>query len=301
MNDPLRDTEQYTKAPSFGDMFFAPPEPPVLLKFGGATHVGKVRTNNEDHYAIVKRTRSSELLLANLSPDDLALADDHAYAMIVADGIGGANRGEVASRLAVQTMFELASQATSWVMRFTDLQAQQIEERAAAYVERIQSTLRRESRADTELAGMGTTWTSAHLFPPYAVVAHLGDSRAYLLRGGELTQITRDETMAQVLIDSGVSPERVKSFGHILLNSFGGRGENVSAQIHLVRFEPTDQLLLCTDGLTDMVADDAIAEQLSRREPPQAACDELIRMALENGGHDNVTAVLAAAEQQTVD
>ena len=179
------------------------------------------------------------------------------------------------------------------------MEIQQVQQRVEAYVERIQSTLRKYGQVDPELEGMGTTWTSAYLLPPFAVVVHVGDSRAYLFRDGKLNQITRDETMAQEFIDSGMEPDSVKRFGHILLNSLGGKNVNVSAQIHQLRFEPGDQLLLCTDGLTDMVSDDVITRELSRHAAPQSTCNDLIRLALEHGGKDNVTAVLATAAAST--
>ena len=93
--------------------------------------------------------------------------------------------------MAVERVFELAQQATSWVMKFTDIDTQQIRQRVDAYVEEVQLTLREYVAANPPLAGMGTTWTSAHLLPPFAIVVHIGDSRAYLLHQGELQQITR--------------------------------------------------------------------------------------------------------------
>lgn len=103
--------------------------------------------------------------------------------------------------------------------------------------------------------------------------------------------------MAQSLINSGIEPESVKQFRHVLLNCLGGGSSKASATIHTVELESNDRLLLCTDGLTDMVSDEAIAAELKRHINPQAACDALIRHALENGGRDNVTAVLAAVTE----
>ena len=179
--------------------------------------------------------------------------------------------------------------------RLKDLDNQQIRERVDAYVKKIQATLRGQIQADSELAGMGTTWTSAHLLAPQALVVHIGDSRAYLLHQGNLHQVTRDETVAQALIDSGADPQSVSRFRHMLLNSFGGDTDTVTAQIHQLQIDAGDQLLLCTDGLTDMVSDEGIASILQSSTSPQSACDRLIGAALENGGHDNVTAILAAA------
>lgn len=295
MFDPEGDTGEFILGDRFADKFFDPSSHQLHFTFGAATHVGKVRTNNEDHYAVVKRRRSSELLFTNLLPGDLLLADDTAFAMIVADGMGGARFGELASRLALQRMFELAQQATSWVMKYTEPDVLQIRQRVEAYVQEIQGTMREYVDADPGLAGMGTTWTSAHLLPPHALVVHIGDSRAYHLHQGELRQITRDETMAQAFIDSGMPPESVRKFRHLLLNSLGGSNENVTAQIHQLQIEPKDQLLLCSDGLNDMVTDEQIATILNHAATPQAACDQLVSAALASGGRDNVTVVLASA------
>ncbi len=114
-------------------------------------------------------------------------------------------------------------------------------------------------------------------------------------REARLEQITRDETMAQAFIDTGMEPDSVKRFSHILLNSFGGDNERVAAQIHQVSFGPEDKLLLCSDGLTDMVPENEIADVLQRHAAPQAACDALVSCALDHGGKDNVTVVRASA------
>jgi PPM family protein phosphatase len=279
----------------FADTFFVPGTSDLRFKFGAASHMGKVRQNNEDHYVIVKRRRTAEILLSNLSPDDLPLADDACYGMVVADGMGGANFGEFASQLVIQRMLELSQQASSWVMKCTDLDAQQIRHRVAAYVDEIQATLKEYINANPPLAGMGTTWTSAHLMPPHAVVVHVGDSRAYLLRDGELEQITHDDTFAQAYIDSGGDPASVKKLRHLLLNSFGGAMDDVQSQIYLLDILPGDQFLVCSDGLTDMVDDLKIAATLHQEATPQAACDQLISAALASGGNDNITVLVAHA------
>ena len=181
-------------------------------------------------------------------------------------------------------------------MRLTNLDAQQIEQRVQAYLQRIHAAIHTKGRMNPALENMGTTWTSAHILARDAVFVHLGDSRAYLLRHGDLFRITRDETMAQRLIDAGMEPESVKKFKHILLNSIGGGNERVRANIHHLKLEPSDQILLCSDGLTDMVPDAEIALELGRGATPQATCDTLIQRALENGGRDNVTVVVARAK-----
>jgi protein phosphatase len=292
-----RETADFLVGAQFSDEFFERSPLRLAFDFGAATHAGKVRGNNEDHYAVVRRRRTSELLLTNLERQESALADDSAFALIVADGMGGARFGEFASRVALQRMFELAQQATSWVMKYTNDEALQIRQRVDAYVQDIQATLQDYVAADPNLAGMGTTWTSALLMPPHALVVHIGDSRAYLLHDGTLRQITRDETMAQAFIDSGLDPESVKKFRHVLLNSLGGEKDNVTAQIHHVQLAPGDRMLLCTDGLPDMVADKDIESLLQQTAGAQDACDKLIALALDHGGRDNVTAVVAVAAE----
>jgi protein phosphatase len=295
MIDPNKDTAEYIPAHEFADSFFAPYHVSIPMVFGAATHIGKVRSRNEDHFGVFKRQRETQVLMSSLPADELPTYDTFAYAIVVADGMGGMKSGEYASRLALQTMVELSGQATSWVMRITNIDAQQIEERADAYVQRMQQTIQEHSQANPAFHNMGTTWTSAHFLGRNAVVVHLGDSRAYVFREGELFRITRDQTMAERLIDAGMPAESVKNFRHIVFNSFGGF-HDVRAKIHHLELEPSDQMLLCSDGLTDMVADKEIAAVLGRHESPQAACDALIDRALDKGGRDNITVIVGREE-----
>jgi PPM family protein phosphatase len=291
--DPNQDTGEHAPCTDFADSFFAPHHdaPPII--FGAASHVGKVRHQNEDHFAVFRRRRATELVLSNLPPETFPYTESSSYSMVVADGMGGMKSGEVASRVALQTMFELSGFATSWVMKLTDLNAQQIAQRVQAYIRRVHATLQEQGQSDPALENMGTTWTSAHLMGRTAVIVHIGDSRAYLHCRDQLHQITHDETMAQALIDSGMEPDSVRKFRHVLLNSLGGGTEYPRAKILQVDLESNDQLMLCTDGLTDMVSDADIATELSRHESPQEACDALVKRAIENGGRDNVTVALA--------
>jgi PPM family protein phosphatase len=298
MSSHEQSTVKLTKSERFAEKFFAPPSPPLQIQFGAATHTGFVRSNNEDHYAILKRRRTNELIRTNLPQDELVLSVDTTFGLVVADGMGGPCFGELASRLALQRMFELAEQATSWVTKFTDLEVQQIRERVKAYIQEIQSTLRKHIDANPGLIGMGTTWTSAHIMLPHVVVAHIGDSRAYLCHRGELIQITRDETMAQAYIDAGMDPNSVKRFQHVLLNNLGD-ADQVTAQVYQFTVAPGDHILLCTDGLTNMVVDQEIAAILQQSLIPQIACDSLINAALDKGGRDNITIVLAAVSADT--
>ena len=282
----------------FADSFFAPFQPDWTVRVAGATHQGKVRKNNEDRYIAVQRTRSRKVLSTNLTLETTSLPDDHAYVMVVADGVGGAAHGEFASQLALETALELGNNATSWVMKFCDLDAQQVRARVDAYIDVIQDTLRAYAETMPELEGMGTTWTAAYLVPPHAVVVHIGDSRAYHCDRHGLRQITRDQTLAQQFIDGGAPPETVSRLRSVLTNCLGGKLEDVTAEIYKLTLARGDRILLCTDGLSDMVDDDQIGRVVTAHGDPQAACDQLVQLALDNGGKDNVTVVLSVVDPE---
>lgn len=287
------DTQLVAPSALFGGTFFAEPPEPVQIQLGAATHAGLVRGNNEDHYAVVRRTRSQELLLSNLPAGPGRSFHEHAYMMIVADGMGGAAFGELASQMVIEAGWELAGRATSWVMRLTDVDAQQVQERVNAYAQRIEEFIQEHSTVPGR-GGMGSTWTGAYVMGRDVVIAHVGDSRVYRFRDGLLKQITQDHTLAEELIRTGLAPESAKNFGHVLTNCFGGGTDEVIPELHHLRLEDGDRLLLCTDGLTGMAADEEITEVLADAESPQRACDALVDLALKHGGKDNVTVVVAA-------
>ncbi len=288
-----QDTAEFKSDQGFAAEFFVPPASPLKVEFGAKSDVGLVRENNEDHFAVFRRVRTQEALLTSLGEEQPPGFAEEAYCFVVADGIGGAAAGEMASRVAIQTAFELTDQASSWVMRLRSLAAQQIQERIDAYVGEMHRTLRTMGEADPELAGMGTTWTSIYVVGWNALVVQIGDSRGYLCRKGRLSQITRDQTLAQVLIDSGVPAEKTLGVQHILTNSLGGKSNVAVPTVGHVHLHDGDRLLLCSDGLTDHVSPDEIAEMLNASAGPQAACNALVQRALDHGGSDNVTVVVA--------
>ncbi len=231
------------------------------------------------------------MLHSNLPDESVAFVEDHAYGVVVADGIGGADFGDFASQLAVETILQAAGLATSWLMRFKDLDAQDVRKRVAAYVDRIQEAFRKIYRVSPETQKMGTTLTAAYLMPPHAITANIGDSRAYLFRDGQLVQVTHDQTLAQTLIDAGAKSDEVRRFGNILMNSLGASREDVDVDVVHVELQPGDRLLLCTDGLSDMVDADSISSTLKTNEVG-VACGKLVDLALAAGGKDNITVVV---------
>ncbi|MFM8219810.1 MAG: PP2C family protein-serine/threonine phosphatase [Planctomycetaceae bacterium] len=263
------------------------------LSFGASTHVGLVRENNEDNYAVVHRTRSRELVLSSLPPNPNEFGTDHAYVLIVADGMGGGRAGEVASEMVLRLGWELVGRDPSWLMRFQPQLWPTVRQRLEEFATHLQQLVSDYSRTDPRLNGMGTTWTCAYVLGWHAIIAHVGDSRAYLWQRGKLTQLTKDQTMAESLIRNGLPASETVRYRHILTNAFGCDHDHVFVESHYHELGPGDRLLLCSDGLYDMVSDDVIARELASTVTPQLACDRLKDAALAAGGRDNVTLLVA--------
>jgi protein phosphatase len=286
------------RLPTEGDVFarhFGPSPPRVHARFGALSHPGLVRTNNEDHYVVIKRHRGRVVLMTNLPEGYLRPAEDIAYLLAVADGMGGAAFGELASMLALRSGWDQAPNAIQWTWIVTESEIANLKERIGLVFQRMNEDLLERARQEPACAGMGTTLTGAYTVGPEAFIAHVGDSRAYLFHAGILTRLTRDHTRAQDSLDAGL-PVASQSWYHTLTNCLGGKGQPVWVEFHHFRLADGDQLLLCTDGLTDLVPDEEIAEVLIRGVPPQEGVEALVALALARGGHDNVTAILARYE-----
>jgi protein phosphatase len=271
---------------------FGPSPPPVRVTFGALSHSGLVRPKNEDHYLVFERRRTRSVLLTNLPAGFLPTADDTGYILAVADGMGGAAFGELASMLALRSGWEQSAGAIKWTWIINEREIEELKERVEIVFRRIGQALLNQAEVQPECAGMGTTLTGAYTIGSEAFIGHVGDSRAYLYHEGRLTQLTRDHTLAQECLDAGV-PVASHSWHHVLTNCLGGPGKYVHVDFHHLRLADGDQLLLCTDGLTDLVPSDEIASILGRHSHPQQAAEALVQRALECGGKDNVTVVLA--------
>ena len=225
------------------------------VSVGAATDIGQVREGNEDSYLVVEPL----------------------YA--VADGMGGHRGGEVASSLALETvqgMFE----------RREGSLAEQVAEANRAVFDRSQN--------DRKVSGMGTTLTAAQVDGNRVHLVHVGDSRAYLLRGGELTQVTEDHTLVHRMVMEGeISEEEAETHPHrSILTRALGVDQNIQVDEGDLEVAPGDRLLLCTDGLTGMVPEGQIREILLESLDPQEAVDKLVKVANRAGGIDNITALI---------
>ena len=266
------------------------------LETGAKTHTGWVRPNNEDQFLVARLRKSMEILHSTAPPPDPAdVADREGHVLLVADGIGGRAGGERASALAVEEAQRYLLGAAKWFFRLDDPDEQVRLRLLREGIQRLDQRLLAEADDDPQLAGMGTTLTAASVVGAEVFIVHIGDSRAYLFHDGAVRQLTRDHTLTQNLIDLGIlQPDEAKShkLRSVLTNALGGK-HGVDPEIDKVRMADGDRLLLCTDGLTDAVSDERIAALLAGNPDPEAACQALVNAALDAGGLDNITVVVA--------
>ncbi len=209
--------------------------------------------------------------------------------MGVCDGMGGAAAGEVASQLAVDIIYEKLSQGDA------PTDHDDLARRLVYAVEEAGIRIFNEARADRTRRGMGTTCTIAAVMDSRLFLAQVGDSRAYVLRNGELVQVTRDQSLVNQLIEAGqLTEEEAETFEHnnIILQALG-TAETVQVDLTYVDFVQGDKLLLCSDGLSGMIRGDEIKEVLSGAEDPLETCKVLTERANLAGGHDNITVIVA--------
>jgi protein phosphatase len=261
----------------------------------GLTHPGKVRKTNQDHFLICSLRKQVQVHLTSLP--GLAqlpvLAERLAFLAMVADGVGGSAAGETASRLAVAAVTRYVA---SGMQCYYAAQGQEDEAFHAALQDaamKCHDELLAMGQEQPELAGMATTLTLWLGLWPRAYLLQVGDSRCYVLHDGELTQISRDQTMAQELVDAGVLARAEAGrtrWAHTLSSAIGGRQ---TAPI-VTRLDPQwgNVGLLCSDGLTSCVPDERIRERLRAMTSARQVCEDLLQDALDGGGTDNITIIV---------
>jgi serine/threonine protein phosphatase PrpC len=243
------------------------------IRHAALTDIGRVRQTNEDCW-----TADAELGL-----------------YIVADGMGGESAGTLASTIVVATLPELVRQSFAAMDCLPRYRAMRLMAKAIATLSRH---LRQQTQNEPALAGMGSTVVCALVRDAQALVAHMGDSRAYRLRASQLKQITRDHTIVQLLLDSGdITPEEAADHpARGRLTCCVGMAGEPLPQVNLLTLKPGDLLLLCTDGLTGMIGHDQIRSILCTPAPLESRCRSLVDSANRAGGEDNITVLLLAFE-----
>jgi protein phosphatase len=298
MNEPLEAAERRKMLSSaLGSDDFKPASATVRAEVGARSHRGRAFKENEDHYLVLRLTRSEETLYTSLISRDVSYRfDECAYAGVVADGVGGEGAGAIAARLAISSLAHLELRFGQWSMRVNPEIAAEIIDRSKWLYARSHEAVLRWYRSHQQVGRMAAALTGFYSAGTDLFVAHVGHSRCYLFRNGLLTQLTRDQTVRERLT-SVPQPTRVEKAlndaEHLLTNAIGAGTTGPGAMVDHFRLEDDDTLLLCTNGLTDMMSDGEIADALASRRTPEEQCDLLVDISGANGGNDNVTVVLA--------
>lgn len=250
------------------------------------TEVGCVRKRNEDHFVVANLASREQGLQVGARVQQLSMGGT---LIAVCDGMGGAAAGDLASSIAGDTLVELL-QARS---PFADMEAAQ--KAMLAAVTAVNNAIRGAAAGDPTRHGMGTTMTAALALGGELLIGHVGDSRAYLRRGRALTQLTTDHSIVGQLIAAGrLQPEQARSYEHrnVLLQALGVQ-PRVGPELIQVQLRAGDVLLLCSDGLTGPLTDEAILALMLRYQDPLRCCRALTEAACAAGGPDNVTVAIA--------
>jgi protein phosphatase len=245
---------------------------PLRLDVAARSDPGLERESNQDSFLVVEPAAKAAWAL-----------------LAVCDGMGGAAGGDVASQLAVDVLRDVMISGAAPPTRDA------LGRRLLLGVEEAGRRIFASARKNRQLSGMGTTATACALTGDALYIAQVGDSRAYLFREGRLSRLTRDQTLATLMMEQGqLAPEDVETcgFGHVILQAVG-TAERVDVDLTRLAIAAGDVLLVCSDGLHGPVKDDAIRAILCLEPSPAAACDALIALALDAGGPDNVTVLVA--------
>ncbi len=284
---------------SLADAVAIKANPAVAAEVFGCTDKGQVRPSNQDQFLVAALERSLLIEGSSLPADAGTRLTDtpQGRLLIVADGIGGHGGGELASAVAIDAMAHYAFETMPWVLRNTECDRDELSAGLRGAIESAQQRMRRVARRKGVNTNLGTTLTMAYVVWPELYLVHVGDSRAYLFRDGQLHRLTRDHTLAQQMIDGNAMTEdeaKASRYSHVLVNAVGGSSDELEVELHSIGVQLDDQLLLCSDGLYDMVSDSEIASALERTDTPvDEVVNRLIAAANAAGGRDNVSVVLA--------
>ncbi len=268
----------------------------------GASDIGQRRSENQDHFLVGELRRQLIIHQTDVPESETSplFGCHEGRLLVVADGMGGHHGGEQASRTAVEASARYVLDMMQWFLKLSVDNEHDFEDELSNCLTSVQKQIWSQS-GDTDRR-MGTTVTMAYLLPPRMFIVHAGDSRCYLLRDGELKQLTTDHTIAQQLIDSGgmhADDPALKNWRHVLWNCVGGGSETVRPEVSRCRLQQGDTIILCSDGLTGMLDDSKITSIILNAETSQSAAGELIDAANSFGGHDNISVIVCRVQGRT--
>jgi len=275
---------------------FKPLSSTASLLVAGASVCGKLRPLNTDHYLAIRLGRMQETILSSLTPADLPPRfDEFGYALMVADGLGDGGSGARASRVALSALAHLAIRYGRWNVRIDADSIAEISEQGAFIYRRVHDAVLEASRADARLADMATSLTMMYIAGADLFFANVGHSKGFLFRDGDLFPLTTDHTLGQRRLEAvgaaSVGGTR-RDFAHVVTKMVG-EGVDLDAAIEHVDLLTGDRLVLCTNGLTDVVSLSDIAGTLSLQRRPEDDCQRLIELATAARGADDVTVIVA--------
>jgi protein phosphatase len=262
----------------------------------GLTHPGKVRRENQDQFLIASLHKLLRVHQSSLPADDITplITESRGYLFVVADGVAGRPDGAAASGTALRTIAHYVTHLTDLYRRVdSDKEAMFLAELEAS-VWKSHEVLRAQGDREYEGRGGATTVTMVAVLWPRAYLVQVGDSRCYRLRGGRLERVSRDQTVAQSLIESGALTQtdaHRSPFKSVLASALGGREALPETTASDARWD--DIMLLCSDGLTRHVTDAELERELQGITSSEASCRRLVDLALERGGEDNVTVIIS--------
>ena len=259
----------------------------ITISAFGVSDVGRVRSNNEDSFFFTQLGSGLENFIAAEAADA-----DARWIFIVADGMGGGQAGEVASQMTVELVAKNVAEPLTNRRVFDH---DNFINALTHAVEKTNQTVFQESQSNRDLRGMGTTLTAAVVAGSTLTVAQLGDSRAYLLRNGVITQLTKDQSLVAQMVAAGkITPQEAKTHPrrNVILQAVGVQPK-VDVAITSTQLQKADQMVLCSDGLWGKLEQEEIKDFVERF-PPQEACENLVRLANERGGEDNITVLVAS-------
>jgi protein phosphatase len=264
-------------------------EPQLLAEIFGSSNVGLIRHDNQDSFMIANLETGD---IATMSAPTLVSVHTAPFIIIVADGVGGAASGALASSIATETVL---SELHRWWHKVPKRTPESVEAALKRGIDIANKAIYQKANTTPEHHGMGTTTTLALVLDGEAFIAQVGDSRAYLVRKGAAKQLTKDQSFVQRLIDAGrmTAKEAAQSeHRNIILQALGPE-EKVVTDFYRVKLDNDDILVLCSDGLSNQVSPEDIGRISRSAGRPEEICEALIEEAMHTGAPDNVTVVAA--------
>jgi serine/threonine protein phosphatase PrpC len=262
----------------------------ILVSVFARTDIGLKRSGNEDAFLVADLSTGKTGLGPEISNHAVG---EQGSLMVVSDGMGGAAAGEIASEMSVKTLLEALQDSPIGLA---------IDERLNRATEVANERVWSHARQNPKLTGMGATLTAVLVHNKLAYIAQVGDSRAYLIRGGRIKQLTKDQSLIQLLTDSGaLQPDQLSAVPHNVIMQALGTAPTVQVALSVVELSRNDRLLLCSDGLSNKVEPDEMVNLVDDADSITSACRKLVELANERGGEDNITVIVASFDGEGLD